>query len=162
MDSIQRGRILLMVGVALCGCGSALLAPDSGAGGGPADARDDQATGTGGTTGAAGTSGAGGRGGATGGAGGSLPLCTSDTLTDPAMSAADFCAIFLNGCSGVPGFTIPSGYTTVAMCETSYAALTEATRMCRSYHLCTAVAPNMNTTMAHCLHATGTGECIGN
>lgn len=120
--------VLVMVGLAMCGCSSGMQAPDAG---------NDQATAT-------------------------IPVCTSQTLTDPAMSAADFCAIFLNGCSDVSGFTIPAGYTTIAMCEASYGALTEALRMCRSYHLCTAVSPNMGTTMAHCLHATGTGECIAN
>ncbi|HEY7373260.1 MAG TPA: hypothetical protein VIF57_13945 [Polyangia bacterium] len=143
--------ILALVGVAACGSSSAMQAADAGndsaldaanesaadAGNDSApDAGSDQATTT-------------------------IPVCTSQGLASPAMSAADFCAIFLNGCSDVSGFTIPTGYTTMAMCEASYAALTEDLRMCRSYHLCTAVSPdNMGTTMAHCLHATGTGDCI--
>jgi hypothetical protein len=151
--------VLVMVGVAVCGCSSGMQARDAGndqardagndqardAGNDQArDAGNDQAPDAGNDQAPA-----------------TIPACTSLGLASPAMSAADFCAIFLNGCSDVSGFTIPTGYTTMAMCETSYAALTEELRMCRSYHLCTAVSPdNMGTTMLHCLHATGTGDCI--
>jgi hypothetical protein len=169
-----RGLSLLLLLVILGGCGSATLKPD----GGGADAGEDHSTGTGGTTGtggatagsggstsgtagsggsAAGTAGAGGATGGTGGAGGSgVPACTSTSSDSPAMTASNFCTIFLSGCAGVTGFTIPAGYTTMQMCTTSYAGLTVAQQMCRSYHVCNAISISA---MTHCPHAGGAAPC---
>jgi hypothetical protein len=74
------------------------------------------------------------------------------------MAAADFCAIFLDTCSGVADFTIPAGFTTTQMCTSSYAALSDSLRMCRSYHLCNAISTG--DPMPHCQHAVGIGACF--
>ena len=76
------------------------------------------------------------------------------------MSAADFCAILLANCDGVPGFTIPAGSATPGGCMATYESLTEAQRMCRSYHVCNAVSVNTLTTkQTHCPHAVGMSIC---
>jgi hypothetical protein len=92
------------------------------------------------------------------GSDGTVPACTSATADSPAMAAADFCAIFLDTCSGVADFTIPAGFTTTQMCTSSYAALSDSLRMCRSYHLCNAISTG--DPMPHCQHAVGIGACF--
>jgi len=167
----QRGFLVLAAACIVAGgCGAATLGPDGGGGSGGTDAAADHGTGTGGTTGvggttgtggstggAAGTGGASGAGGAGGAGGSGVPACTSTTSTSPAMSAADFCAIFIDACSGVTGFTVPPEYSTPAMCVTSYSDLTDSQRTCRSYHVCNAVTTGLKTT--HCPHAVGVTLC---
>jgi hypothetical protein len=78
------------------------------------------------------------------GSDGTVPACTSATADSPAMAAADF--------------TIPAGFTTTQMCTSSYAALSDSLRMCRSYHLCNAISTG--DPMPHCQHAVGIGACF--
>jgi hypothetical protein len=160
--SAGSGRILFLSAVLVAvgvGCGSAVLQPDGGGGG--SGGAGGGTTGTAGTSGQAGTRGNGGTGGETGvgGTGGaSVPTCTSTTPTSPAMSSADYCAILLDGCSGVSGFTLP--YMDQATCIAAYGALTDSQRMCRSYHLCNAIAVGgAQTKSVHCPHAVGMTLC---
>ena len=103
-----------------------------------------------------------GGGGTTGGGGSGVPACTT---TDPAppstaqLTPANFCAIFLDECTGATNFTIPAGYTTQAMCETSFTALTATQKACRSYHLCNAASMSGAAKGTHCGHAVGMGSC---
>jgi len=110
---------------------------------------------TAGATGSAGaTAGSTGSGGSTTDGGGTdapLPQCTSTTATSTAMSASDFCKIYIATCG-----TSRTGYTSEAECETSYGAVTTQ-KMCRSYHLCNAVSTH--DTATHCPHAVGIGQC---
>jgi hypothetical protein len=132
--------------------------------GGGAAGTGGGAAGTGG--GAAGTGGgAAGTGGGAAGAGGgpALPTCTSTMATSTPMSAADFCTLLLDGCSGVSGFTLPAAYANMGMCVSNYGMLTAtgtgATQQCRSYHLCNALGAGPKTT--HCPHAVGMmGQCM--
>ena len=83
-----------------------------------------------------------------------LPACTSNRANAPAMSADNFCALFLATCG-----TAYQGYTTSAECLATYAALaaTPQRRVCQSYHLCNAVTTHA--TAVHCPHAAGLSVC---
>jgi hypothetical protein len=136
------------------------------------------ATGTGGAGGAVATAtgGAGGGATATGGAPGDAgptdapadsgvslsALCPAapnmrNAMTT-AMSAADFCAIYLATCEGA---NMPDGgYTALAACMTAYNGLQfDTTRECRSYHVCNAAVYGVAIAATHCGHSIGIGLC---
>jgi hypothetical protein len=113
--------------------------------------------------GAAGSDGGGVAGSDGGGAAGSdggtaIPTCTSTTGESAAMSAENFCKIFLATCG-----TATTGYTTTAECMTAYTASVAKPNlhMCVSYHLCNAVANTGTMRTTHCGHASspGTAPC---
>jgi hypothetical protein len=100
----------------------------------------------------AGTSGgeAGTSGGTDAGSDGAFPACNLET----------FCPVFLATCG-----TTTKGYTTLAECMTTFAAVGAASpyqQQCESYHLCLALAydPGSDRTL-HCSHAAGGGNVCG-
>jgi hypothetical protein len=116
--------------------------------------------GTGGTTGSGGTTG-GDASSDTGGVNLAV-LCPTNPMRNAAtaaMTATDFCHVYLQGCTGANN---PSdgGFTSQASCEAAYTALNfDSTRMCRSYHVCNAVSYVTNGQAVHCPHAVGIGLC---
>jgi hypothetical protein len=82
------------------------------------------------------------------------PTCTSSSATSPAMSPADFCAIFLATCG-----TTYTGYGSLAECLTTYRGLSVTRQTCESYHVCNAAHP-APAAMVHCPHAAGAGPCM--
>ena len=75
-----------------------------------------------------------------------------------AMSAADFCAVYLQTCTG--GINPDGGPTTLSACMTAYNALVyDNTKMCRSYHVCNAAVYFPTAMPLHCGHANGNPPC---
>ena len=80
------------------------------------------------------------------------------TATSAAMTAKEFCQLFLETCNGVN--SPRDGYTTEAECETAYSGLTfTSTQECRSYHVCNSAAYDKKDTLLHCQHAVGINLC---
>jgi hypothetical protein len=78
---------------------------------------------------------------------------------DAGCTLETFCPIFLQYC----GATSP-GYTTLAECMTTYAALGAANpykQQCDSYHLCLAIYDTGSDRVLHCSHAAGGGNVCG-
>lgn len=76
----------------------------------------------------------------------------------PAMTAAQFCPLFLQTCDGTKN--PPGGYTAEADCERAYSRLTfETTRECRSYHICNSASYDTTNVVVHCRHAVGLDMC---
>ena len=88
-------------------------------------------------------------------------LCPSTPMrsaTSTALTAAEFCQLYLETCSGVSN--PPGGYTTLTDCETAWARFTfETTRECRSYHLCNSASYDKTNVVVHCMHAMGISMC---
>jgi hypothetical protein len=88
-------------------------------------------------------------------------LCPSAPMrvtTSPALTAAEFCQLYLETCTGVSNPA--GGYTTLTDCETAYARFSfESTRECRSYHLCNSASYDTPNVVVHCMHAVGIGMC---
>jgi hypothetical protein len=124
----------------------------------------------GGTAGAAAGSDGGGTAGAAAGSDGggadmstdtavTLPTCTSTTADSAAMSAMNFCEIFLADCG-----TTHAGYGSMAACLTTYGANSATLIKCQSYHVCNAngFAAGSTDRTTHCTHAgtdPGNGVC---
>jgi hypothetical protein len=81
------------------------------------------------------------------------PACTTTSAVAPAMSAPDFCTIFLDDCQTRPG------YTTLDECEKNYAASGPNRRLCQSYHACLADENPGSARALHCDHAAGIALC---
>jgi hypothetical protein len=126
------------------------------------------------TDGGAGNTGTAGSGGATAGAGGSTGGSDADAAdTDAGAAGADgglippsclaedwspsmFCMILLGFCGNAN-----PGYTTMAECMTTYAAVGVATpnkQLCESEHLCNAANDTGDDRTLHCSHAVGLGD----
>jgi hypothetical protein len=125
---------------------------------------NDTTDGGGGNAGSAvSTAGAAGAGGADAGAAGAdAGAAGADGgITDPvcgveALSAPDFCRLFIADCG-----TATTGYATLAECMTTYAAVGVATpnkQQCESYHLCNAASSTGSDRAYHCGHAAGGGD----
>jgi hypothetical protein len=110
------------------------------------------------TTGAGGRVGAAGVDGST--ADGSMTGVNSAAAgPDAGCTLETFCPIFLAYC----GSTTP-GYTTLAECMTTYAAIGAANpykQQCESYHLCLAIYDTGSDRVLHCSHAAGGGNVCG-
>ena len=83
------------------------------------------------------------------------------TMTSPAMTAMQFCQLYLQTCTGASN--PDGGPTMLSTCMATYSGLnSEASRECRSDHVCNA-AVYFNTTPAlillHCGHANGNPPC---
>jgi hypothetical protein len=80
------------------------------------------------------------------------------TATSPSMTAAQYCAIYLATCTGA---NMPDGgLTTEQSCETAFNNLmAEATRECRSDHVCNAAVYFTAAVALHCGHSVGVGLC---
>ena len=77
----------------------------------------------------------------------------------PQMTAADFCATYLQTCTGAAN-PDGGGPTTMQACVSMYNALnSDVTRECRSYHVCNAAVYFVNSVPLHCGHAIGIGLC---
>jgi hypothetical protein len=150
--------------------GTAAAAGTNGAAGTAAAAgHDGGAAGTG-SDGGAGTTGAAGHDGGppdAAGEAGAIPACPAEaklSTNTVKIDAVTFCKNFLESCSGLENganaFTIPTAYSTEAMCEASWTANTAAVG-CRSYHLCgNAVGNTEPNRKLHCPHALGlNGVC---
>jgi hypothetical protein len=80
------------------------------------------------------------------------------TLATAAMAPSEYCALFLQTCSGAN--SPRGGYTTEASCEAGYNSLMfDSTRECRSYHLCNSAAYDNGNQLLHCGHAVGIDLC---
>ena len=78
---------------------------------------------------------------------------------DVVCTLETFCPIYVAYCDT----TIP-GYTTLAECMTTFAALGVANptkQTCQSEHLCLAIYDTGSDRMLHCLHASGGGNQCG-
>jgi hypothetical protein len=96
----------------------------------------------------------GGAAGASGGGAGS-DAGSGDDIFAPVCTLETFCPIFLEYC----GTTTP-GYTTLAECMTTYAAIGAATpnkQQCETFHLCNAIYDTGSDRTLHCGHAAGGG-----
>jgi hypothetical protein len=87
------------------------------------------------------------------------PAAPGRNVNTPSMTPAEFCSIYLATCVG--GTVMPDGgYTTQTDCVNGYTALfTEATKACRSYHVCNAAVYGTAIVATHCGHAVGIGLC---
>ena len=151
--------------VAAIGCsGSSMDMTDGGAGKTGTAGSGGSTAGSGGfTAGSNGSAAGSGGGGADAGAAGS-DAGADDGPTPPSCLAEDwspsmFCTILLGFC----GNATP-GYTTMAECMTTYAAVGVATpnkQLCESEHLCNAANDTGDDRTLHCSHAVGAGDgCI--
>ncbi len=70
---------------------------------------------------------------------------------DVVCTLETFCPIYLAYCG-----TATPGYTTLAECMTSFAAIPYA-QQCESYHLCNAIYDTGSDRALHCSHAAGGG-----
>lgn len=147
--------------VAAIGCGGGsndTTGGGAGSGGSTAGAGGSTAGADGSTAGAdgwtAGTDAAAGVDGADGaevGTGLDSPPAGADVV----CTLQTFCPVFLTYC----GTTTP-GYTTLAECMTSFAAVGAANALkqqCESYHLCNAIYDTGDDRALHCGHAAGAG-----
>ena len=74
---------------------------------------------------------------------------------DAGCTLETFCPIFLQYCG-----TANPGYTTLAECMTTYAAIgatNSSGQQCESYHLCNAIYDTGSDRALHCSHAAGEG-----
>jgi hypothetical protein len=90
-----------------------------------------------------------------------VPGDAGRTMTSPAMTAMQFCQLYLQTCTGASN--PDGGPTMLSTCMATYSGLnSEASRECRSDHVCNA-AVYFNTTPAsillHCGHANGNPPC---
>jgi hypothetical protein len=88
------------------------------------------------------------------------PTAPGPRLTNsPAMTATDFCTLFLQVCSGADS-PADGGFTSETDCEAAYTDLLyQTTRECRSYHVCNAAAYVPSSAALHCGHAVGILLC---
>jgi hypothetical protein len=76
----------------------------------------------------------------------------------PAMTASEFCKIFIQSCTGTK--SPPGAYITEAECESAYSGLMfDSTRECRSYHICNSASYDTSNALLHCRHAVGLDLC---
>jgi hypothetical protein len=88
-------------------------------------------------------------------AGPSMPPCTSNTETNPALPIASYCAILAATCKGGD---LKVAYGSEASCTMVYDVSTK--KQCQSYHLCLAArATTPATVTLHCGHAQGNAPC---
>jgi hypothetical protein len=86
------------------------------------------------------------------------PTSPGRVADSPAMTAAEFCQLYLETCTGAA--SPPNTYATEAECERAYDGLTfETTRQCRSYHLCNSAAYDPKNDVLHCRHTIGLDMC---
>ena len=86
------------------------------------------------------------------------PQAPQRTTDSPAMTAAQFCQLYLQTCDGTKN--PPGGYTAEVDCERAYGRLTfETTRECRSYHICNSASYDTTNVVIHCRHALGLDMC---
>ena len=80
------------------------------------------------------------------------------TAVSAAMTAKDFCGLFLQTCKGASN---PQGVeSTEAECEAEYSALRfTSTQECRSFHVCNSAAYDPMDALLHCQHAVGINLC---
>lgn len=155
-------RSLLLVALSAtlsaAACSSSSSKGGSGGGGGTSTGGSDGAvTGTGGASGDAATSDAAGDGGLN-----LAELCPASpmrTMTSPAMTAATFCELYFQTCTGANN-PADGGYTSQSECMVAYTALlSESTRECRSDHVCNAAVYFTGAVPLHCGHAAGNPPC---
>ena len=119
------------------------------------NATGDGKTGTAGSTAGADASTA-DAAGATASADGSMTGLNSPAAgADAGCTLETFCPIFLQYCG-----TANPGYTTLAECMTTYAAVgatNPSGQQCESYHLCNAIDDTGSDRALHCSHAAGRG-----
>ena len=88
-------------------------------------------------------------------------LCPTNPLRaqeSPAMTAAEFCQLYLQTCTGAA--SPPNSYATEAECERAYDNFAfETTRECRSYHLCNSAVYDTKNVALHCRHSIGLDMC---
>jgi len=86
------------------------------------------------------------------------PSSPQRVATSVAMTASEFCQIYMVTCSGSKA---PTGsYATEAECEQAYTGLMfESTRECRSYHLCNSASYDTTNALLHCRHSFGLDLC---
>jgi hypothetical protein len=88
-------------------------------------------------------------------------LCPSSpqrATESPAMTATEFCQLYLQTCTGTA--SPPNTYATEAECERAYDGLAfETTRECRSYHICNSASYDTNNVALHCRHSIGLDMC---
>ena len=86
------------------------------------------------------------------------PANPQRVMTSPAMTAMEFCQVYMETCTGAK---MPQGgYITEAECEAAYTGLMfDSTRECRSYHLCNAASYDMSNALLHCGHTVGIAMC---
>jgi hypothetical protein len=86
------------------------------------------------------------------------PTSPQRVATSSAMTAPEFCQIFIQTCSG--SNAPPGGYITEAECEMAYTGLMfESTRQCRSYHICNSASYDTSNALLHCRHTVGLDLC---
>jgi hypothetical protein len=86
------------------------------------------------------------------------PTSPQRNATSSAMTAAEFCEVFMQTCTGSKA--PPVSYITQAECEAAFTGLMfESTRECRSYHVCNSAAYDTSQGLLHCGHAVGVNGC---
>lgn len=87
------------------------------------------------------------------------PTSPQRTANSSAMTAAEFCEVYMQTCSGSKA--PPGSYITQAECEEAYSGLMfDSTRECRSYHLCNSASYDTSNGLLHCGHAFGSTLCL--
>ncbi len=80
------------------------------------------------------------------------------TMTSAAMTALEFCTLYLQTCTGANN--PDGGPTMLSTCMATYTGLnSEAARECRSDHVCNAAVYFTTAVMLHCGHANGNPPC---
>ena len=116
---------------------------------------NDTTGGGAGATGAAGGATAGADASTAGVDGSATGLNSGAAGADAGCALETFCPIFLQYCG-----TANPGYTTLAECMTTYAAVgatNPSGQQCESYHLCNAIYDTGSDRALHCSHAAGGG-----